>query len=132
MTAIPAQRVSDGGRLLRFALKVDAVVSGAVGALLAAGGTALAGPLGASAAFLVTIGVLLVGYAMVLYFFAARPAISRRVAWAAVVINILWVLASIDVATTGLTRVGVGFVLAQAAAALVFADLEVLGLRRAR
>jgi hypothetical protein len=132
MTAIAARRGSDGGRLLRLALKVDAVVSGAVGVLLAAGGAALAGPLGASTAFLVTIGVLLVGYALVLYLFAARPTISRRVAWAAVVINLLWVLASIDLATTGLTRFGVGFVLAQAATALVFADLEVLGLRRAR
>jgi hypothetical protein len=38
--------------------------------LLAAGGPALADPLGASATFLVVIGVLLVGYAMGWYFFA--------------------------------------------------------------
>jgi hypothetical protein len=55
---------ADGGRLLRLALRLDAAASGALGLLLAGGGSALGDPLGASATVLIAAGVFLIGYAM--------------------------------------------------------------------
>jgi hypothetical protein len=66
---------------------------------------------------------------------AARPAIPRTAAWAVVVGNAVWVLGSVGAAVAGrdtFTTLGVAVVLAQAAAVAVFADLQWLGLRRAR
>jgi hypothetical protein len=52
-----------------------------------------------------------------------------------VAVNALWVLASVALVAAGwfpLTSVGVAFVLALAAAVFLFADLQLLGLRRSR
>jgi hypothetical protein len=52
-----------------------------------------------------------------------------------VAVNALWVLASVALVAAGwfpLTSMGVAFVLALAAAVFLFADLQLLGLRRSR
>jgi hypothetical protein len=138
MTALPLARIAtarDGGRLLRFALRLDAAGSGALGLLGLAAATPLAGLLGAPAAGIRGTGAVLVAYAVALLVLAARPTIPRAGAWTVVVANVVWVLSSVGAAVAGrgeLTALGVGVVLAQAAAVLVFADLQWLGLRRAR
>jgi hypothetical protein len=138
MTAISLARIAavrDGGRLLRFALRLDAAGSGALGLLGLAAATPLADPLGTTVGALRGTGAFLVGYALVLVLLAARPAIPRAAAWAVVIGNTAWVLGSIGAAVAGrdtFTALGVAVVLAQAAAVAVFADLQWLGLRRAR
>jgi hypothetical protein len=123
---------ADGGRLLRLALRLDAAASGALGLLLAGGGSALGDPLGASATVLIAAGVFLIGYAMGLWLLAARRTVSRPAAWVVIGLNLLWVAESGFFATTGLTTLGTVLVVAQAAAVLLIADLQLLGLRRAR
>jgi hypothetical protein len=138
MTALSLARIAavrDGGRLLRFALRLDAAGSGALGLLGLVAAAPLADPLGATAGGLRGTGAFLVGYAIVLVLLAARPVIPRAAAWTVVIGNTGWVLGSIGAAVAGrdsFTALGVAVVLAQAAAVAVFADLQWLGLRRAR
>jgi hypothetical protein len=138
MTAISLARIAavrDGGRLLRFALRLDAAGSGALGVLGLAAAAPLADLLGTTAGALFGIGAFFVVYALVLLPLAARPVIPRAAAWAVVLGNTVWALGSICAVVAGrdeLTTLGVAVVLAQAAAVAVFADLQWLGLRRAR
>jgi hypothetical protein len=138
MTALSLARIAavrDGGRLLRFALRLDAAGSGALGLLGLAAAAPLAEPLGTTAGALRGTGAFLAGYALVLVLLAARPVIPRAAAWTVVLGNTVWVLGSIGAAVAGrdsFTVLGVAVVLAQAAAVAVFADLQWLGLRRAR
>ncbi|TWF77478.1 hypothetical protein FHX44_113388 [Pseudonocardia hierapolitana] len=138
MTAISLTRITavrDGGRLLRFALRLDAAGSGTLGLLGLAAAAPLADLMGATEGALYGTGAFLVGYALALVLLAARPVIPRAGAWTVVVGNSLWVLGSIGAVVAGrdtFTTLGVAVVLAQAAAVAVFADLQWLGLRRAR
>jgi hypothetical protein len=138
MTALSLARIAavrDGGRLLRFALRLDAAGSGALGLIGLVAAAPLADPLGMTAGALRGTGAFLVGYALVLVFLAARPVIPRAAAWTVVLGNTAWVLGSLGAAVAGrdtFTAIGVAVVLAQAAAVAVFADLQWLGLRRAR
>jgi hypothetical protein len=125
----------DGDRLLRRSLNLDAVASGGLGLLLAAAGSLLDEPLGIPASVLVPVGVFLVAYAAALWFVGSRPRVSRPAVWVVVVGNLLWVAASVVAAIAGWwspTPVGTAFVLAQAAAVALFAELQFTGLRRAR
>lgn len=138
MTATTLTRltdVRDGGRLLRFALRIDAAGSGALGLLGLAAAAPLADLTGMTAGELVGTGAFLVGYALGLVLLAARPVIPRAGAWTVVVGNTLWVLGSVGAVVAGrdaLTAFGVALVLVQAAAVAVFVELQWLGLRRAR
>lgn len=121
--------------LLRRTLWVDAVASGAMGLLLAGAAPALDRPLGVPTGWLVGIGIFLVGYAAALARLATRTRIPTGPARTVVIGNAMWVAASVAVVLTGafaLTDLGTALVLAQAAAVLVFADLEYVGLRRTR
>jgi hypothetical protein len=138
MTALPLSRlaaVRDDGRLLRLALRLDAAASGALGLLAVGAAAPLSGLLGPATGVLLGTGAFLVVYALGLVVVAARPVISRPAAWTVVVGNSVWVLGSVGAVVAGreeLTTLGVAVVLAQAAAVAVFADLQWLGLRRAR
>jgi hypothetical protein len=121
--------------LLRFALKFDAVASGMMGLLLLAGGSMLADLLGMPADLLVPLGLFLAAYAVSIWLIGTQRNINRTAAWAVVGLNLVWVIESVAVVIFGwfpLTALGVAFVLAQAVAVLVFADLQYLGLRRSR
>ncbi|QJY45701.1 hypothetical protein [Pseudonocardia broussonetiae] len=128
-----ATRTSDGGRLLRRALRTDAAASGALGVLALAAAPALVDLLGPPAPVLVGVGAFLVVFAAGLLVLAARPVVPRPAAWTVVLGNAAWVAGSVlatVVAGPSLTGLGVAVVLAQAAAVAVFADLQWLGLRR--
>lgn len=134
MTAPTRTRTSDGGRLLRLALRVDATASGALGVVGVAAAPLLSELLGPPAPLLFGVGVFFVVFALALVVLAARPVIPRPAAWMVVVGNSAWVVASVVATVAGwnaLTAPGVGVVLAQALAVAVFADLQWLGLRRA-
>ncbi|CAN5142360.1 hypothetical protein BH20ACT5_BH20ACT5_03110 [soil metagenome] len=118
---------------LPLALRLDAVASGALGVLAAAAAGPLADPLGLPVAFLLPIGIFLIGYAAALLVIAGGLPATRS--WVPVVIagNLLWVLASVLLVLAGpfeLTTLGTVVIVAQAVAVAVFAELQFSGLRR--
>ena len=124
----------DPSGLLRLALRVDAVATAALALLAIVAAPALEHLLGAPAGLLGPLGLGLLAYAVAVWLVAARRQVSRSAAWAAVILNGLWVIDSLVTVVFGwfaLTGLGVAFVLAQAVAVAVLADLQFLGLRRA-
>jgi hypothetical protein len=121
-------------RFLRQSLRLDGVASGATGLLL----LATAGPFAALAGLpgpgiARTVGGALVIYAAALFWNAGRATVNRGQALAAVVLNVLWVLGSAVLIVDGpLTLLGNLAVAAVAAAVLLFAVLQTVGLRRLR
>ncbi len=125
----------DSSGLLRLALKLDAVASGALGALSLVTGTVLDDLLGTPLALLVPVGLFLLAYATFVWVVGTRRRINRTVVWVVISLNLVWVADSVAVVLAKwlpLTGLGVAFVLAQAAAVALFAELQFLGLRRAR
>lgn len=123
------------GGLLRLALKLDAAASGALGVLALVASPVLADVLGAPVALLAPVGVFLTTFAASLWFAASRPNVSRSAARGVVALNLLWVALSVVAVVAGwfsLTALGVAFFLVQAAAVVLFADVQFFGLRRLR
>ncbi|WP_442578485.1 hypothetical protein ACSBOB_23535 [Mesorhizobium sp. ASY16-5R] len=119
---------------LRNALLADAAFSGA-GALLMAGGAALLSPLlGLPQPLLLWAGVVLVPWTILVAALSRRPSISRLMLVDVIGINIVWAVVSIGLLFTGAvspTMLGYASVIAQAAAVGLFAELQVIGMRRA-
>ena len=118
---------------LRYALLADAVASGATGLLLIAGADLLTGLLGLPVALMREAGLSLVPYVALVAFVGSREAISRPAVQAIIALNVLWVVGSIGLLMSGHvapTVLGTAFVIAQAIAVGVFAELQVVGLRR--
>ncbi|GAA3053021.1 hypothetical protein GCM10010464_17030 [Pseudonocardia yunnanensis] len=137
MTALPLPiaTTSDGGRLLRFALRLDAAGSGALSVVGLAAAPLLTDLLGISEDVLRGTGAFFVAYAVALVVLAAMRTIPRPAAWTVVVGNLAWSagsIAAVVAARESLTALGMGVVLVQAAAVVVFAELQWMGLRRAR
>lgn len=116
-----------------LALRLDALASGGLGVLA----VAVAGPLedwlGLPTAVLVPLGLFLVAYAAALVVIARGLPGTRPAVPAVIVGNLLWVLASVIVVVTGvftLSTLGTVVVLAQAATVAVFAELQIVALRR--
>jgi hypothetical protein len=119
---------------LRYALIADAIASGATGLLMIAGADALTGLLGLPVPLMREAGLLLVPYVALVAFIGTRAAISRPAVRAVIAINVLWVAGSVALLVGGFvapTMLGYAFVIAQAVAVGVFAELQVIGLRRA-
>ncbi|MFB4315071.1 hypothetical protein [Actinomadura sp. 21ATH] len=125
--------LADGARLLRVALRLDAVVTGANGLAY----LALAGPLhdllGLEAAPARALGAFLVVYAAAVWAVSMRP---RPLAVTAVVeANVVWTVLSLATAVMGwlsLNAAGVTWAVLQAAAVAGFAALQWTALRRTR
>jgi len=123
---------ADRGSLLLRAIRLDALMSGASGVVLAVGASALDGILGASTAFLVALGIFLLGYSGALLLLAREgaPALGAK---AVILGNALWAIASVvAVIAHWLTPTTAGTIvtLAQAAAVTLVADAQLIGLRR--
>ncbi|MEO8806934.1 MAG: hypothetical protein ABI433_12700 [Burkholderiaceae bacterium] len=119
---------------LRRALMADALVSAAVGAVMALGAAALQGLLGIPSALLLLAGLALFPYAAYLLWLATRPAVPRAAVWVPIVLNVLWAAECLVFAFTASpqpTLLGEAFIASQVIAVLVFAELEYIGLRRA-
>ena len=119
--------------LLRLALKLDGIASGAMGLLLVALGAVLDSVLGLPTSLLVPIGAFLVAYGGAVYYLGTRAVINRAVAWTVVLLNVLWVVDSVLLLVGDwydVTGLGIAFVVAQALAVAAFAELQYLGLRR--
>jgi hypothetical protein len=126
-----ARPAAGGGRLLRLALRLDAAVTGAFGALLALTSPLVDGPLGISSPLLLVLGVLLLAYAAVVELVARRP--RPTLVWGVILANVAWVGASIAVLLAHVltpTTLGTAVVVAQALAVALVAELQHLALRR--
>jgi len=123
---------SDRTMFLRRSLQLDGVASGLCGVLLLAGAGPVSALIGlAEPGIARAVGALLVVYAAALLYNGARATISRAEAVAAVVLNAGWVAGSAALILAGpLTALGNLAVAAVAAAVLLFAVLEVVGLAR--
>jgi hypothetical protein len=120
-------------RLLRTALVLDAAACAGMGLLLAFGADGLAAPLGFPAGFLRGSGLLLLPCAALLAWLSSRETLPRLAVYAVIGVNIVWIVDSLAILLLGWFQpsgLGVGFVLAQAAAVAVVTELEVIGLKR--
>ena len=121
------------GKLLRGALKLDAVVTGAIAVAVAGGAALLSGGLGVPVAFLVAVGVFLAAYAGAVWHLATRPAMPVPGVWAVIGLNAVWAVDSLLLlAFDGFspTLAGQLVIAVQAVGVLGFAALQLVGLRR--
>jgi len=119
--------------LLRRATQLDAVATAAVAALLIAAAAPLSQWLHLPQNLLLGAGLLLVPYVAFLGWLLSRERISTAQAWAMIAINACWVIDSALLLVSGWVSpnaLGVAFVVAQALAVAVFAELQYFGLRR--
>jgi hypothetical protein len=122
-------------RFLSRVLRVDALASGATAILLLAAADLLAPLLQLPAGLLRGAGLVLVPFVVVVYLLSRMASPPRGGIVAVVAINFAWVAASLWVAFAGPWQpsgLGIAFVLAQAFAVLLFADLGWFGLRARR
>jgi hypothetical protein len=118
---------------LRRAIQADALVSGAMALLLAAGAGVLAPLLSLPEAFLRNTGFILVVYAALVGFLGARDMMPRMAVWAVIAVNAIWTVDSIILLMSGWVSpslFGTAFVVMQAVAVGVFAELQFIGLRK--
>jgi len=118
---------------LRRVLVIDAVISGAAGVMLVAGADLLHEWLAVPAMLARGSGVSLIPFALLVGYLATRPSMPRAGVWAVIVCNALWAVASILLLVGGFvspTALGTAFIIAQALAIAILAELEYVGLRR--
>lgn len=118
---------------LRTALRLDALASGGVGALLLGLAGVLEEPLGLPVVLSAVVGAGLLGWAGLVGWISigASEALAKEV----VIGNLVYVGGSVALASAGwvdLTGLGVAFVLAQAGAVVGLTGLQVLALRGER
>jgi hypothetical protein len=119
---------------LRKALILDAAVTAVAGIAMIGGADFVHGLLGLPSSLLFWAGVALIPFVATLATLARANAAPAGVIPTIIAINFAWVAASLYVAfgpTFAPTLLGQVVVCAQAAAVLLFAELQVMGLRRA-
>lgn len=119
--------------LLRRAIVLDAGVSGAAGLLQLAATQPLSELLAIEPGWLRGGGVVLLMWMLALGWLATRRPITAAQAWTVIGLNIAWVIGSVLLLVEGAiapNAMGMTFVLTQAAAVVVFAELQFFGLRR--
>jgi hypothetical protein len=119
---------------LSRALLLDAIATGATALLLLAGAGSLASLLGLPETLLRYAGLLLIPFVVVVTWAGTREQAPRPIVRTIIGANALWVLGSVLLLLGGWvqpTQFGYAFVIGQAVAVGVFAELQMLGLRRA-
>ncbi len=117
--------------LLKWAFLADAGVSGAVAVLQLGLSTRLATLLNLPPPLLLGTGLFLAGYAALLVVMARSAALWRPLVQFIVIGNVGWAVACIALIAGGLVApgpLGVGFLIVQAVAVLIFAGLQAMGL----
>ncbi|MGX7744982.1 hypothetical protein [Rhodopseudomonas parapalustris] len=119
--------------LLRRALQADAVVSGAMALLLSFGSGVLARLLALPEPLLLETGLLLIGYAVLVGWLGTRAVLPRTMVLIVIAGNAMWTLGSVTLLLSGSVApnaLGIAFVLVQATAVGIFAELQFIGLKR--
>ena len=118
---------------LRNALLLDAAATGATGLLLIGGAGLLEGLLGLPAGLMRSAGLVLIPFVAFVAWAGTREPASQGAVALIIAVNVLWVVASVCLLLSGLvapTLLGYAFVLAQAVAVALFAELQYVGLKR--
>jgi hypothetical protein len=121
--------------VLRGLLAADAATSAGAGLLMLLGGDILAAPLGLPAALLHYAGLALLPFAALVGWLATRGRAARGAVWTVVAVNLAWVVDSVLLLLSGWvepTMLGYGFVILQALAVAVFAELQIIALKRSK
>ena len=125
---------NQGSNLLKNALRGNALFSGTSGLIALAAAQSLTAFTGINPPIIfVVLGIALILYAVDLWWVASRETINRRFAWAAIILDVLWVIGSIAVLLSGwlpLTVAGSWTIALLAEAVAIFAVLQFVGLRR--
>lgn len=119
--------------LLRRAFALDAVATGGLGLALAIAAEPLQSWLGLPVGLLREAGFICVAFAAFLAYVLTRPLVSQGMARFAIGVNVIWILASFGLLTSGWvqpTMLGTTFVIAQALAVVVFTELQYVGMKR--
>lgn len=117
--------------LLKFALIADAVVSGAVAVLQLAAPTWLSQFLLLPRSLLIETGIFLLAYTVLLVVLARSSRVWSALIGLIVIGNVGWAASCLGLLVTGVVSpnmLGIGFVMVQAVAVLIFAVLEFRGL----
>ncbi|MBX3619919.1 MAG: hypothetical protein KF891_08035 [Rhizobacter sp.] len=133
MAHLPASRLPVT-RFVRNVLLADAVVSGAAAAVMLLGGEWLYELLQLPAWLMVSGGLTLVAYTALVGWLSRRPSVARPVVWAVVAVNVVWAIDCATIAFGGWLQPslwGQLFLGAHIATVLVFAELQLMCLRRA-
>ncbi|MDP9864169.1 MULTISPECIES: hypothetical protein [Streptosporangium] len=120
-------------KLLRFALKQDAMGSGANGVVYVVVAAIFGELFGLPAAFLYPIGAFLVAWAAALLLLASRATMSKAAVGIVMAVNVAWVVASAELLIAGwfpLTNLGIALVIVQAVVVAGFTGLLFAGLRK--
>jgi hypothetical protein len=119
--------------LLRQALLADATTSGAFGLLMLLAAGPLSHLLGLPEMLLRGAGAVLMPYVALLAWLSLRGQTNKALIWAVILGNILWVADSLLLLAIGWvspTLAGYAFVIMQALVVLMYAELQIMGLRR--
>lgn len=119
--------------MLRVVFRIDAVAACVSGIALLIAGPLLADTLGIPLGVIWPLGILLIGFAAVVWAVQARPRLDRPAVWAVIATNGAWVATSLLAVALGwlpLTGLGTELVIAQAVLGALLTDLEFVGLRR--
>ena len=137
MTATAANRAvakTGNDSFLRFALRLDAVISGLMGIAGVAIAPRIAEMSGTTTAFEYSTGALFIAYGVVVYHLSRKEHV-RRLGIVVVVGNVVYAAAAAAVVLADLwplTTTGIVLTLASGVYTLIMADLQYLGLRRMR
>ncbi len=120
-------------QFLRHVLWLDAASGVATAALQCEFSNTLAAPLGLPASLLLWTGGLLAACVLGIVWIATRPAIPTTAVWLLIAVNALWVLGCLGLlvsSTVTPTLWGELFLIVQAVAVGVLAELEWIGVRK--
>ncbi|EKS37695.1 hypothetical protein [Afipia clevelandensis] len=118
---------------LRRALQIDALFSAVSALLLVFGAGFLASLTNLPEDFLRNTGLVLVAFVLGVGYLATRDMMPKIAVWAVIAINAVWTIDSIALLASGWVSpnlLGQVFIVAQAIAVGVFAELEFIGLRK--
>ncbi len=119
--------------LVRRWILFDAAFAGVMALVMTIGAGSLAELFGLSTAFVRTVGLVLIPYAVALAYLWPRVERYRSLVWLVITGNLLWAVASGALLLTSWvdpTPAGIAFILAQAIIVAGFADMQFIGLRR--
>jgi len=134
MSAITVPATTTRDSFLRFALRLDAVISGLMGVVGVALAPWVAELSGTTPAFEYTLSALFIGYGVAVVALSRRPSV-RQTGVACAIGNLVYSAAAVIMVLADvfpLTTTGIVATLGSGVFTLVMADLQYLGLRRIR
>ena len=118
---------------LRRAIQGDAIITGAMAILLVLAAGVLGPILNLPEVFLRQVGLFLIVYAALIGWLGTRAQMPRFAVMAVIAGNVMWTIGSVALLVSGAaapSMLGIVFVAMQAAAVAVFAELQIIGLKR--